>query len=63
MIKGFIEASLLSKKIVLLFELCQNQLSLQRQYDYSLRSIKSLLMTAGDLRRKSPATEETVIIL
>jgi len=56
MIKGFIEASLLSKKIVLLFELCQNQLSLQRQYDYSLRSIKSLLMTAGDLRRKSPAT-------
>ena len=47
---------MLGKKVVLLFQLCQDQLSLQRQYDYSLRSLKSLLISAGELRRRHPAS-------
>ena len=49
--QGYKTAEELSSKIVLLFQLCKDQLSNQSHYDFGLRAIKSVLSTAGSLRR------------
>jgi dynein heavy chain len=38
--QGFIEATSLSRKIYIFFKLANEQLSLQKHYDFGLRSIK-----------------------
>ena len=47
--QGFGNAEMLASKIVLLFELCRDQLS--KHYDFGLRALKSVLRSAGNLKR------------
>ena len=50
--QGFRQAEILSKKIVPLFTLLSEQLSNQSHYDFGLRSLKSVLVMAGNIKRK-----------
>mmetsp|Transcript_1490 Transcript_1490/g.2131 ORF Transcript_1490/g.2131 Transcript_1490/m.2131 type:complete len:4632 (-) Transcript_1490:106-14001(-) len=56
--QGFRTAELLSSKVVLLFQLCKDQLSSQSHYDFGLRSLKSVLRSAGALKRKDMTENE-----
>ncbi|CAF3632269.1 unnamed protein product, partial [Adineta steineri] len=50
--QGFRDAEILSKKIVPLFTLLSEQLSNQSHYDFGLRSLKSVLVMAGNIKRE-----------
>jgi hypothetical protein len=49
--QGFLTAEDLSGKVGLLFQLCEAQLSSQSHYDFGLRALKSVLRSAGNLKR------------
>ncbi|KAK9719430.1 dynein heavy chain [Basidiobolus ranarum] len=49
--QGFRTAELLASKVVPLFNLCAEQLSPQSHYDFGLRALKSVLVSAGNLKR------------
>ena len=49
--QGFRMAETLSKKIVPLFNLCLEQLSSQSHYDFGLRALKPVLVSAGTVKR------------
>jgi dynein heavy chain 1 len=59
--QGFASAERLAHKVVPLFELMKEQLSAQSHYDWGLRALKTVLVSAGNLKRKSAAAaaEET----
>jgi dynein heavy chain 1 len=50
--QGIVSAQALSSKVVALFQLCQSQMTSQSHYDFSLRALKTLLISAGGLKRK-----------
>lgn len=50
--QGITTAEQISAKVVLLFNLCEDQLSKQPHYDFGLRALKSVLVCAGQLKRK-----------
>jgi len=68
--QGFQTAESLCGKIVSLFDLCKDQLSAQPHYDFGLRPLKSVLNSAGNVKRvcnkKEDETQEafeTTILL
>eukprot|EP01129_Flabellula_baltica_P006002 TRINITY_DN2210_c0_g1_i2.p1 TRINITY_DN2210_c0_g1~~TRINITY_DN2210_c0_g1_i2.p1 ORF type:complete len:4545 (+),score=1094.61 TRINITY_DN2210_c0_g1_i2:1851-13637(+) len=56
--QGFKSAGALSNKIVPLFKLCKEQLSNQPHYDFGLRSLKSVLVSSGNLQRHLMTTRD-----
>lgn len=50
--QGFRTAETLASKIVPFFNLCDEQLSPQPHYDFGLRALKSVLASAGILKRE-----------
>jgi dynein heavy chain 1 len=59
-IAGFRTAEALSRKVVPLFKLCKDQLSNQSHYDFGLRALKSVLISAGSLKRGATARPRPV---
>ena len=49
--QGFRTAEALASKIVPFFNLCAEQLSAQPHYDFGLRALKSVLVSAGYMKR------------
>ena len=63
--EGFLEARILSNKLVTLYSLCCQLLSKQDQYDWGLRAIKSVLNVAGSSKRNNQLlglSEEQLIL-
>ena len=58
--EGFSESDVLSKKLFKLYDLAQQQLSQQDHYDFTLRTLGTVLSMAGNLKRniKSQAGQE-----
>lgn len=54
--QGFRTAEILASKVVPLFNLCAEQLSPQSHYDFGLRALKSVLVSAGNLKRDKLAS-------
>lgn len=51
--QGIVTAEQLSGKVVDLFMLCESKMSKQRHYDFGLRALKTLLVSAGALKRQA----------
>ena len=51
--EGFSESDVLSKKLYKLYDLAQQQLSQQDHYDFTLRTLGTVLSMAGNLKRKT----------
>ena len=49
--QGFRTAEKLASKVVPFFKLCDEQLSPQSHYDFGLRALKSVLISAGNIKR------------
>ncbi|KAI9911312.1 hypothetical protein PsorP6_009030 [Peronosclerospora sorghi] len=60
--QGITTAEQISAKVVLLFNLCEDQLSKQPHYDFGLRALKSVLVSAGQLKRKITQAENSANI-
>lgn len=51
--QGIVTAEQLAGKVVDLFLLCESRMSKQRHYDFGLRALKTLLVSAGSLKRQA----------
>jgi len=60
--QGYKTAERLSYKMVSLFDLCLNQLSSQSHYDFGLRALKSVLVNAGNLKRREERENKGKVI-
>ena len=61
--EGFETADELARKMVQLYKLSSEQLSKQDHYDFGMRAVKSVLVMAGQLRRKNLGSEENVVLI
>ncbi|GAA6104763.1 dynein heavy chain 9, axonemal [Tachysurus ichikawai] len=61
--EGFIQARLLARKFITLYQLCKELLSKQDHYDWGLRAIKSVLVVAGSLKRGDPERPEDQVLM
>ena len=59
---GFKEVRVLSKKIASMVELCDGLLSSQPHYEFGLRSIISILRSAGELKKSKQDEDEHYIV-
>ncbi len=55
--QGYRTAERLASKVVPLFKLCEEQLSSQSHYDFGLRALKSVLVSAGNIKRQTSTPE------
>ena len=58
--QGIVTAECLSGKIVDLFQKCETRMSKQSHYDFGLRALKTLLVSAGGLKRQALESEENI---
>ncbi|XP_058249288.1 dynein axonemal heavy chain 11 [Hemibagrus wyckioides] len=63
MAEGFLNARLLGRKFITLYNLCKELLSKQNHYDWGLRAIKSVLVVAGGLKREDKARPEGEVLM
>uniref|UniRef100_A0A8B9HNA4 Dynein, axonemal, heavy chain 11 n=1 Tax=Astyanax mexicanus TaxID=7994 RepID=A0A8B9HNA4_ASTMX len=63
MAEGFLNAKLLGRKFITLYNLCKELLSKQDHYDWGLRAVKSVLVVAGELRRGDKASPEDQVLM
>eukprot|EP00048_Salpingoeca_helianthica_P012901 m.192885 g.192885 ORF g.192885 m.192885 type:complete len:4604 (+) comp15437_c5_seq116:137-13948(+) len=61
--EGFLLASVLAKKMTVLYKLSREQLSKQHHYDFGMRALKAVLVMAGELKRGSPDLAEDVVLM
>ncbi len=61
--EGFKEGQPLSKKVIRLYSLFEEQLSKQPHYDFGMRSIKSLLSIAGKIHRENLVLPEEAVLV
>jgi dynein heavy chain, axonemal len=59
---GFHYARDLSRKMVSSLHLCSQQLSVQEHYDFGMRALKTILVAAGEIKRKEGDNEEAIIM-
>ncbi len=59
---GFQDARSLAKKLSTAMQLCTDQLSAQSHYDFGMRALKSIVMTARALKKLAPLEKEDVIL-
>lgn len=60
---GFRLAKMLSYRIATVFKLCEEQLSTQDHYEFGLRTLKSVLISASNLRARAHADSKVPISL
>ncbi|KAJ2806040.1 dynein heavy chain, partial [Coemansia guatemalensis] len=60
--QGFRQAEMLAGKVVPLFNLCAEQLSEQPHYDFGLRALKSVLVSAGRLKREQQGSGSASVL-
>ena len=63
MAEGFVDAKMLARKFVTLYELCRDLLSKSKHYDWGLRAIKSVLVVAGEFKRAEPHLSENALLM
>ena len=57
------ETKTLSTKMVQLYKLSSEQLSQQDHYDFGMRAVKSVLVMAGQCKRKNPTLAEDAVLI
>eukprot|EP00102_Acyrthosiphon_pisum_P021804 XP_016659014.1 PREDICTED: dynein heavy chain 6, axonemal-like [Acyrthosiphon pisum] len=61
--EGFKLSKMLSHKIVKMYQLCSEQLSIQNHYDFGMRAIKSVLVMVGLLKQENPLIEDNLVVI
>ena len=62
-VAGFHKADELSRKLSLLYELCESQLSKQAHYDFGLRNLLSIVNRLVTLKKEHPKVNEEKLLL